>query len=157
MRFPDPPLRVKLAGISELPSTTLDQPVVVLTDDPEAAADALRRGAAGVVTNDGDPERLAFAMQAAAHGFRVIDQDLASGVDGLQVREPEPGLLPLTRREQDVLDLMAEGLTNADVATALGTSVHTVRFHVRAILEKLGAATRTEAVVRALRSGLIYL
>jgi ATP/maltotriose-dependent transcriptional regulator MalT len=63
----------------------------------------------------------------------------------------------LTGRERDVLALLADGLGNRDIAHALGISEHTVKFHLGAIFGKLGAATRTEAVRRALRLGLIQL
>jgi DNA-binding NarL/FixJ family response regulator len=63
----------------------------------------------------------------------------------------------LTSRELEVLRLMAEGLPNKTIALRLGISEHTVKFHVNAILGKLGVASRTEAVVRATRLGLILL
>ena len=63
----------------------------------------------------------------------------------------------LTARERDVLALLADGLGNRDIAQALGISEHTVKFHLGAIFGKLGAATRTEAVRRALRLGLVEL
>jgi DNA-binding NarL/FixJ family response regulator len=64
---------------------------------------------------------------------------------------------PLSARERDVLRLMAEGLSNKLIARDLGISEHTVKYHVNAILGKLGAQSRTEAVVRATRIGLILL
>ena len=63
----------------------------------------------------------------------------------------------LTRRELEVLHLVAEGLPNKSIAVRLGISDHTVKFHVNAILSKLGAQSRTEAVTRATRMGLITL
>ena len=63
----------------------------------------------------------------------------------------------LTPRETEVLELMADGLTNKAIAQRLGISDHTVKFHVNAILGKLGAQSRTEAVVRATRLGLLFL
>ncbi len=64
---------------------------------------------------------------------------------------------PLSSRELDVLRGLAEGLSNKQIARALGISEHTVKFHINAILGKLGAQSRTEAVVRATRAGLILL
>ncbi|MGH2536960.1 MAG: response regulator transcription factor, partial [Candidatus Promineifilaceae bacterium] len=69
----------------------------------------------------------------------------------------EPPLEPLTPRELEVLGLLAEGLTNKAIALRLGISEHTVKFHLNAILSKLGAQSRTAAVVRATRLGLIPL
>ena len=63
----------------------------------------------------------------------------------------------MTTRELAVLRLVAEGLPNKTIAVRLGISEHTVKFHVNAILGKLGVASRTEAVVRATRLGLIFL
>jgi DNA-binding NarL/FixJ family response regulator len=64
---------------------------------------------------------------------------------------------PLTPREQEVLQLLAEGLPNKVIAQRLTISEHTVKFHINAILGKLGAQSRTDAVVRATRSGLLLL
>ena len=64
---------------------------------------------------------------------------------------------PLTSRESDVLSLLAEGAGNKEIAARLGISEHTVKFHVSSILSKLGAATRTEAVTRGYKEGLILI
>jgi DNA-binding NarL/FixJ family response regulator len=61
----------------------------------------------------------------------------------------------ITSRETDVLRMLAEGLVNKDIATRLGISEHTVKFHISSILDKLGASTRTEAVALGIRRGLI--
>jgi DNA-binding NarL/FixJ family response regulator len=68
-----------------------------------------------------------------------------------------PPLEDLTPRENDVLQLLAEGLANKAIARRLDISEHTVKFHVNAIMSKLGASSRTQAVVRATRAGLIVL
>ena len=72
-------------------------------------------------------------------------------------RKTDPLVERLTARELAVLRLVAEGLPNKTIALRLGISEHTVKFHVNAILGKLGVASRTEAVVRATRLGLIFL
>ncbi len=78
--------------------------------------------------------------------------------DPLSERDDESGAVePLTSREQDVLALLAEGLPNKAIASALGISDQTVKFHVAAISGKLGAANRTDAVRRAVRRGLVVL
>jgi ATP/maltotriose-dependent transcriptional regulator MalT len=81
---------------------------------------------------------------------------------GLEDRGPDPDRLevpeePLTPREHDVLELVAEGLSNKAIGARLGISDQTVKFHVASISGKLGVANRTEAVRRALRRGLITL
>lgn len=78
--------------------------------------------------------------------------DPLSGLPGEEEEVEE-----LTPREHDVLQLLAEGLTNRTIAQRLSISEHTVKFHVMTILGKLGAHTRTEAVMRAVRRGLIAL
>ena len=69
----------------------------------------------------------------------------------------DPPVEALTARERDVLALLADGVGNRDIAHALGITEHTVKFHLGAIFGKLGATTRTEAVRRALRLGLVEL
>ena len=69
----------------------------------------------------------------------------------------EPLAEPLTAREKEVLQHMAEGLANKQIALALGISEHTVKFHLSALYAKLGAASRTEAVKRGIELGLISL
>lgn len=69
----------------------------------------------------------------------------------------EHGIPPLTPREHDVLGLLALGLSNPEIATDLGITTHTAKFHVQSIMDKLGAQSRTEAVVLATRAGLITL
>jgi len=94
---------------------------------------------------------------AAAHGLVVLDPSLVNPV--LEARDPSSASLveELTPRELEVLGLLAEGLPNKAIARRLGISDHTVKFHVNAVLGKLGAQSRTEAVVRATRLGLILL
>ena len=70
-------------------------------------------------------------------------------------REPPSLLEPLTAREHEVLVLLADGLRNREIASRLGISEHTVKFHLAAIFGKLGASSRTEVVRKALRLGLI--
>jgi DNA-binding NarL/FixJ family response regulator len=77
--------------------------------------------------------------------------------DGPYIRDDEPFLEPLTPREIQVLELLAEGLPNKAIAARLGISDQTAKFHVASISSKLGAANRTDAVRRAVRRGLITL
>ena len=73
------------------------------------------------------------------------------------VRPLEPLLEALTVREREVLALVADGLPNREIAAALGISEHTAKFHVNGVMAKLSAGTRTEAVVEAVRRGLVTL
>ncbi|MBL8134839.1 MAG: response regulator transcription factor [Anaerolineae bacterium] len=136
--------------------------VLALTADRGAAVEAapalLGSGAKGLLLQSASGEALCAALHAVAQGMVVIDPVVAAalhpheeqGVDGALAES-------LTAREMEVVGLIAEGLPNKSIARSLGISEHTVKFHVNAILTKLGAQSRTEAVVRATRLGLISL
>jgi len=132
-------------------------PLVALVSAPADAAEALAAGARGVLPRDAPPEVLGVALQAAAAGLVVSDPAFAAEAWPGRERGAAPLVEDLTPRELEVLQLLAEGLSNKEIARRLGTSEHTVKFHVNAILGKLGAHSRTEAVTRAARLGLIIL
>jgi two-component system, NarL family, nitrate/nitrite response regulator NarL len=133
------------------------QPVVVLLPDDTQASLVWTTGVRGLFLRDIDVAQLAMALQTVAQGFIVLDPQLLGAL--LPFRHPQ---LPahteaLTPRELEVLHLLAEGLPNKTIADRLHISEHTVKFHVNALLGKLGAQSRTEAVVRAMRLGLLFL
>jgi two-component system, NarL family, nitrate/nitrite response regulator NarL len=137
-------------------------PIVALVEDETAALDALAAGARGLLPRHGAASTLAAAVRAAARGLVVLDPDLAPGAwRERDAQAPAPGPGPaapveeLTPRELEVLQLLAEGLPNKTIAHRLRISEHTAKYHVNAILGKLGAQTRTEAVARAARLGLV--
>ena len=132
-------------------------PIVALLGGPEHTAEAIRSGARGLVGREADVDTLAAAVLAVWRGLRVIDPGLEPLQPGVDDRPIPPPLEPLTGRELDVLRLVAEGLPNKAIAARLGVSDHTVKFHLNAILRKLGAQSRTDAVVRATRLGLLLL
>jgi len=140
------------AGLAEVSAVA---PLVALVGDEAQADVALRAGARGVVWRGAGPGVIAAALHAAAEGLAVIDPAVA----GKRLRPPGPseGLEPLTPREHEVLGLLAEGLANKQIAARLGISDHTAKFHVNAILGKLGAGSRAEAIVLAARAGLVVL
>lgn len=129
-------------------------PTLALLPDAGLAADAWAAGAAGLLLHDAEPEAIAAALNALACGLAALDRSLSSVM--LPPRLPAPDE-ELTAREREVLHWMAEGLPNKAIAARLGISEHTVKFHVNAILNKLGVQSRTEAVVRAVRLGLLLL
>jgi two-component system, NarL family, nitrate/nitrite response regulator NarL len=135
----------------------LDVPVVVLAADEEAAEGAWAAGVHSLLSRRVEPEPLARALLATSEGLAVLDPMLASVLLRSTPRDDGTPLDPLTPREIEVLQLVAEGLPNKGIAARLGVSEHTAKFHVNAILRKLGAQSRTEAVVRATRRGLILL
>jgi DNA-binding NarL/FixJ family response regulator len=131
-------------------------PVLALVADEDAAVYARRSGCRGVLARDAGEERLIAAMPAVIAGLIVISPAFV----GAWAREPDAGdaaAVELTPREVEVLSLLAEGLTNKAIARRLTISEHTVKFHVNAIMSKLDAQSRTDAVVRATRQGLIAL
>ena len=141
------------------------RPVLVLAPDAASAAAAWAAGARGVVHRETPPEQLVAAVKAVDAGLVVADPEFAAAdlrppSSGAPVFGDSSGALeqpdePLTPRELEVLAALAQGLPNKQIAYSLGISEHTVKFHVDAILGKLGAASRTEAVVRAIRAGVI--
>ena len=132
-------------------------PILALLPDEQMAAEIWSAGIRGLARRDAPPEELLAALQALTHGLAVVDPELAQAL--LPPRESPPEALaePLTPRESEVLQLLADGLSNKAIARALGISEHTVKFHVNAIMNKLDASSRTDAVVRATRLGLVIL
>jgi two-component system nitrate/nitrite response regulator NarL len=129
-------------------------PAIALLPDEEPAADALAAGARGLLFRDVEAGRLAAAVRALASGLLVFDDAL---LPPLPRAAPQPQPEPLTPRELEVLQLIAQGLSNRRIAERLGISEHTAKFHVNAIVGKLGAHTRTDAAIRAARLGLVLL
>jgi len=132
-------------------------PIVVLVSDAGQAAEAWAAGARGILSRQTTSSQLCSALAAVVHDAVVLDAAIAgmlapSEPTGTRVDSEE-----LTPREREVLQLIAEGLPNKAIAQRLGVTDHTVKFHVNAILGKLQAQSRTEAVVRASRQGLIIL
>jgi two-component system nitrate/nitrite response regulator NarL len=126
-------------------------PFVVLCDEPLTPA-LLRRGVHSALPRDASPDQIAAAIYAAAAGLATIPADAAQAV---LVAEREFEGEPLTPREIEVLEIVAEGLSNKQIAARLNISEHTAKFHVNSILGKLAAGTRAEAVTRGLRRGLL--
>jgi DNA-binding NarL/FixJ family response regulator len=131
-------------------------PVLVLLPEDAAAAAAYAGGARSLLPRDADASSLVAALRARARGLLVFDPGLAPGLPSRDRAALAP-VEDLTARETEVLQLMAAGLANKAIAQQLAVSEHTIKFHVNAILGKLGAHTRTEAVTRAARLGLIVL
>ena len=128
--------------------------VLALVTDERGASDAWNAGVRGLLHRDAGPSALAGAIVAVAQGLSVLDPQVAPAIPAPRPTDDRP---ELTRRELEVLGLIADGHPNKAIAARLQISEHTVKFHVTAILEKLGAQSRTEAVTRATRAGLITL
>jgi two-component system nitrate/nitrite response regulator NarL len=130
--------------------------VLALPWSPEQAREALAAGARGVLARDRLEEQLLPSARAAALGLLVVDESFADAL--VRPHAGDDALVePLTPRESEVLQLVAEGLTNRRIGERLGISEHTAKFHVNAILGKLGARTRGEAIALAARLGRLVL
>lgn len=108
----------------------------------------LRMGQGAAIPATLSPAQLDAALRAVSVGLRV------SLPEGVPSADPRPLLTP---RELDILGCLGEGLSNKAAARRLGISAHTVKFHLEAVFSKLGATSRTDAVARGLRGGLIVL
>jgi DNA-binding NarL/FixJ family response regulator len=139
---------------------TADPAIEIVHDATEADVVV---GAQRISSQDVTAEQIIAAVHAAAAGLQVTPAE--DGVGLLpnpplhkQMHEPVEEIVePLTPREMDVLEMLAEGLSNKMIAHRLSISDHTAKFHVNSILAKLNAGTRTEAVTRGIRLGLIKI
>ena len=136
--------------------------VVILSDrsEPGRLAEALRAGVRAILPGDMSPDQIVAGLEAAAAGLIVLNPAEVGAM--FPAAEPASSPLaeliePLTPRESEVLQMLASGLANKEIATRLAISDHTVKFHVASILGKLGAASRTEAVTLGIRRGLVLL
>jgi two-component system, NarL family, nitrate/nitrite response regulator NarL len=153
-------------ALTRLPELgSLGIPAVAVVGDASHLQPALAAGARGVVLRDQVGPGIAAALAAVRNGLTVIDTSLASTLvppassvaRAADRKPPRGGIGELTERERQVVQLLAEGLSNKLIADRLGISDHTAKFHVNGVLAKLGASTRTEAVVEAVRRGLVTL
>jgi len=158
-------LDIRMPGLSGLEVLErmhgLGTRVIVVTTfpDEEVLVVALRRGAAGYLLKDASFEELVQAIETVASGGRAIRPMVmgrALPTAGLQVSAPPAGVvIPLTAREKEILRLMAAGLANKEIATALDNAEGTIKNHVSNILSKLMARDRTQAVLVALQQRLL--
>lgn len=135
--------------------------VVALVDhkSPSLVNRVMRAGVVGVLSEEVTGEQLPAALEAVSRGLVVLQpqERRTTRSEAPAPEELRELIQPLTAREREVLEMLARGLGNKEIAGRLKISEHTVKFHVASILGKLGAATRTEAVSVALRQGLILL
>ena len=117
--------------------------ILSVDEDPELAVEALRRGASGFITKSVRPADLAAAIRQTVGGAVTLGGPHLT----MAVSTPPPTEHGLTEREQQVLRLVAEGRTNAQIAKALFVSVKTVKYHLTSIFAKLGVANRTQAAL----------
>jgi DNA-binding NarL/FixJ family response regulator len=158
----------KLDGVAatrQIRETCPEVQVIILTtfDDDEYVFEGLRAGAAGYMLKDVPSEQLAEAIRAAARGeafihpsvTRKVVAEFARMAEREHVRREQPLVEPLSVREMEVLALLAEGLSNQEIAERLTIAPGTVKNHVSNVLSKLNARDRTQAVLRAQEIGLL--
>ncbi len=157
------PTETTLALLTTFNADTAASVIVVLTDQIAAPWlwSALRSQVRAFLPRDATAPEIIAAVEAAASGLVVLHPDLLEDfVDLLPPLRPDfqPSTTQvLTQREREVLAMLAEGLSNKEIARRLQLSEHTVKFHIAAIFSKLNVSSRTEAVTLGLRRGLILL
>ncbi|MFC0672634.1 response regulator transcription factor [Brachybacterium hainanense] len=129
--------------------------VVTTFEHDRYVQDALAAGAAGFLLKRARAEEIVQAVRTVAGGDSLLLPEHARSLLRPRPRGPRPGGPELTTREREVLALLAEGFSNAEIADRLQLGVETIRTHVAAILRKLGARDRTQAAVIAYRCGLV--
>ncbi len=156
---------VRMPGLSGVVTTQRlkvahpDVAVVMLTvsEDEDDLFDAIRAGAQGYLLKNLESDQLRFMLEAVERGEAAITPATAARILAQYVHPERDAAKPdrLTDREQQVLTLVTKGLRNKEIATQLGISESTAKFHLKNILEKLHAESRTELAARAVREGLI--
>jgi DNA-binding NarL/FixJ family response regulator len=142
-----------LAGVKVLILTTFEIDEYVLG--------ALRAGASGFLLKRSSPEQLIAAIHTVADGEALLSPSVTRrliervAAHPILSRKPDPRLVELTAREREVLELIAQGLSNAEIAEVLTLERSTIKTHVQRILTKLGARNRVEVVIVAYEWGLI--
>lgn len=132
--------------------------VVILTaySDPENVVGLLQAGASGYITKEARPDEIGEAIRAAARGGILVSPAIMNILTEIGVHpKAQIGKEILSRREMEVLEYLARGISNQQIADEIGLSERTVRFHVENILTKLGVHNRMEAVMLAIQNGWI--
>jgi len=143
-------------GVTVIAAVRQEQPAarfLVLTtyDSEDDVSRALQAGARGYLLKGATRATLVDAIRAVHAGHRYVPPDLADRV------LPRPSQEALTDREAEVLQRIAQGMSNKEIGDVLGISEHTVKGHVKNVLGKLGVTDRTKALVEAVRRGLVHL
>ena len=143
-------------ALERLVQTCPNAAVVVYTAhiNDHLVRNVIKAGARGFVTKGAPPERLVDAVRAVASGQFYLDPSVTSAVMA-QGSNGQGNIEVLTEREQGVLELLAQGKRNKEISRSLFISERTVKFHVSALMQKLGASNRTEAVKTAIEQGLV--
>jgi len=141
--------------LEHLPETRIL--ILTMSEDDDSLFAAMRAGARGYLPKDADSDELIHAVRAAAVGEVIFGQSIATKLQTFFSVSRSPSVDPfpeLTDREDEVLELIAQGRSNAEIAARLGISDKTVRNHVANVFNKLRVADRAQAIVRARDAGL---
>jgi DNA-binding NarL/FixJ family response regulator len=133
--------------------------VILITIDESrgAIAQAIQAGVSGYLLKDASADALIDAARNAIEGNAVIHPQLTrTFIEEVRLAEPNQDQTPLSKREREILQKVADGATTKQVASELGISPHTVKTHLERIFEKLGANDRAQAVAIAIRTGIVH-
>lgn len=134
--------------------------VILITIDESrgAISEAIQAGVSGYLLKDASPDALIDAAKNAVEGNAVIHPQLTKTfIEEVRLSDSDsPKATPLSKREREILQKVADGSTTRQVATELGISPHTVKTHLERIFEKLGANDRAQAVAIAIRTGIVH-
>jgi DNA-binding NarL/FixJ family response regulator len=152
------PVKDGLTAIAEIDQMELEAQVLVLTSFPEdnLVFTAIKVGAMGFLLKDSPPEELLDAIRTVHNGDSALHPTIARKLMQEIKHPPElpPADDPLTQRELEVLQCLAQGLSNREIAAELTVSIRTITTHVRNILDKLHLANRTQAAIYAREHGM---
>ena len=152
-----------ISATRELSRVAPEAKILILTtfEQDDYVFGALRAGASGFLIKRTRPEELIAAVHSIAAGDSLLSPSVTRRVIDRMAQQPTPDVAnqtkldELTRREREVLELIARGLSNREIAAALVVEESTIRTHVKRILMKLGLRDRVQAVVLAYESGLV--
>jgi DNA-binding NarL/FixJ family response regulator len=137
-----------------------DTKIILITVDESrgAVSEAIQAGVSGYLLKDATPDALVDAARNAVEGNAVIHPQLTKTfIEEARTASPEEArATPLSKREREILQRVADGATTRQVASDLGISPHTVKTHLERIFEKLGANDRAQAVAIAIRTGIVH-
>ena len=145
------PKKDGIAATSEIKAKRPDTKIIILTTfaTSDGITKALEAGASGAILKNAENSSLVTMIRKVAAGERVLAPEVE------ELLQEDPPVEKLTPRQEEVLESLSRGLTNKDIASQLGISDRSVDEHVEALLQKIGASNRTEAVVIALRKHLL--
>ncbi len=150
-----------LTELAQIPADWTLPVILLIPESDESVSALFNVGFSGILSRSTDPDRLNTVVQAALLDLFVIDPIF---LDDVELADNKPAsqsgfveVEPLTPREFDVLELLADGLTNREIGAKLEISHHTVKFHLTSLMDKLDVHSRTEAVTTASRLGILEI